>query len=115
MPEHVARRFAPALTPVTDSIFVPRPADVTTAAITAKVVRDAGGLFVVRYRGRWESKHNRDGDPKFPIRCAAAGEGVGVYDPATGRLRSLIWVLAGTADKTPTAAIIEWEDTPGAN
>lgn len=114
VPESVARRFAPALTPVTDSIFVPRPADVTAATITAKVVRDAGGLFVIRYRGVWESKHDRDGDPKFPIRCAATGDGVGVYDPAAGRLVSLVWVLTGTAGTTPTAAVIEWEEGPGA-
>ena len=114
IPEAAARRFAPALTSVTDSIFVPRPADLTAATITAKVVRDAGGLFVVRYRGRWESRHDRDGDPKFPIRCAATGDGVGVYDPQAGKLVSLVWVLTGTADKTPTAAVIEWEDTTGA-
>lgn len=115
VPEAVARRFAPALSPVTDAIFVPRPADVGTAEVTAAVVRAAGGRFVVRYRGRWASLHHRDGDPKFPIRCAAAGDGVGVYDPQLGRLVSLIWVLTGTAGNTPTAGVVEWEDQPGAN
>ncbi len=113
LPVHVAKRFAPALTPVTDSIFVPRPADVTCASVTAKVVREVGGRFVVRYHGEWASQHDRDGDPKFPIRCAATGDGVGVYDPAAGKLVSLVWVLTGTAANTPTAAVVEWEDTPG--
>ncbi len=115
VPEAAAKRFAPALSPVTDSIFVPRPADVTTAVVTGKVVRDAGGRFVVRYRGEWRSLHHRDGDLKLPIRCAATGDGVGVYDPATGKLVSLVWVLTGTAENTPTAAVVEWEDKPGAN
>ena len=114
VPERVARRFAPALTGRTDAIFVPRPADLTTATVTAKVVRKDGERFVVRYRGQWGSLHHRDGDPKFPIRCAATGEGVGVYDPARG-LVSLVWVLAGAAENSPTAAVVEWEDTPGMN
>jgi len=113
VPEAAAKRFAPALSPVTDSIFVPRPADVSTATVTAKVVREAGGKLVIRYRGQWESKHLRDGDPKFPIRCAATGEGVGVYDSTAGKLVSLIWLLTGTAENTPTAAVVEWEDTAG--
>jgi hypothetical protein len=88
---------------------------VTSASITGKVVREAGGRFVVRYRGEWKSQHNRDGDPKFPVRCTATGEGVGVYDPAAGGLVSLLWVLTGTAENTPTAAVVEWVRSEGAN
>lgn len=113
VPEHVARRLAPALTFRTDSIFVPRPADVTTAAVVATAERQVGSRFVVRYRGDWASAHDRDGIPKYPIRCTAAGEGVGVYDPAAGGLVSLMWLLTGTAEGNPTAAIIEWEGEGG--
>ena len=92
-----------------------RPSCTKANTVTAKVVRDAGGRFVVRYRGKWESNHLRDGDPNRPIRCVATGDGVGIYDPAAGKLVSLVWVLTGTAENTPTAAVVEWEDTPGAN
>ena len=118
LPEAVARTFAPALSPVTDSIFVPRPTDVTKATVTARVVRDAGGLLVIRYTGAWQSHHLRDGDARFPIRGEAAGDGVGVYDPATKRMQSLVWVLKGTyrngatALPVPTAAVVEWEAKP---
>jgi hypothetical protein len=112
IPVDAGKRFAPALSPLTDSIFVPRPADVTAATISARVAREGEGAWVIRYRGKWESKHNRDGNPKFPIRAMASGEGVGVYDPAAKRLRSLVWVLTGTyrngSQATPTASVIEW-------
>jgi hypothetical protein len=82
---------------------------VTKADVTGKVVREG----VVRYAGTWESLHHRDGDPKFPIHSAATGEGVGVYDPRTGQLRSLVWVVTGTyrngSVATPIAAVVEWE------
>ena len=85
------------------------------AEITAKVVREAGGVVVIRYTGAWRSRHQRDeGDTKFPIDAAAAGEGIGVYDPATKSLTSLIWVLKGsyrrgpTASVQPTTSVVEW-------
>lgn len=114
VPADVGKRFAPALSPLTDSIFVPRPADVTTATVTARVLREADGAQVIRYRGVWESRHNRDNNPKFPIRATATGEGIGVYDPTAKRMRSLIWVLTGSyrngSGATPTASVIEWAD-----
>jgi hypothetical protein len=117
VPEDAARRFAPALSPMTDSIFSPKPDDVTKVKVTAKVERVADGYAVIRYTGIWETAHDRDGDPKFPIRTAATGEGVGVYDTKTGRLRAVAWVLSGTfrnsppADKPrPTAALVEWSE-----
>jgi hypothetical protein len=115
LPEAVGKKFAPALSPLTDSIFVPRPAEVTKAAVTAKVARRADGLVVVRYAGSWESRHLRDGDAKFPITAEAAGDGVGVYDPQAKAMRSLIWVLKGTyraglkGAAVPTASVVEWE------
>jgi hypothetical protein len=119
-PEAVGKKFAPALSPLTDSIFVPRPGDVTRATVAARVVREADGLVVVRYTGEWESRHLRDGNEKFPITAASAGEGVGVYDPEARAMRSLIWVLKGTyrngatAAPVPTAAVVEWvADPPG--
>jgi len=119
IPEETARRFAPALSPMTDPIFSPTLGDVTTAKITAKVERVGEGITVVRYAGRWESAHDRDGDPKFPIRTTATGEGVGVFDTKTGKLTAVAWVLTGTyrngpvtEKPRPTAAVVEWVAAP---
>ncbi|HET6574333.1 MAG TPA: hypothetical protein VFG68_12055 [Fimbriiglobus sp.] len=114
IPKAEGMKFAPALSHLTDSILAPRPADVTTAAITAKVVRQADGLVVVRYTGTWQSRHLRDGNERFPITAEAAGRGIGVYDPAAKAMRSLVWVLNGKyrngakATPVPTAAVVEW-------
>jgi hypothetical protein len=114
LPEVVGTKFAPALSHLTDSILAPRPADVTKAEITARVVRQADGLVVIRYAGAWRSRHLRDGDARFPITAEATGKGVGVYDPAAKQMRSLVWVLKGEyrngAKATPvsTAAVVEW-------
>ncbi len=115
VPAVTAGKFAPVLSPLTDSIFVPRPKDVTTATVTAEVVRSDASLAVVKYAGTWASKHLRDGDAKFPITATMTGEGVGVVDAKTGKMQSLLWVLAGTYQKgpgapaTPTAAVVEWK------
>ena len=112
IPAEVGRRFAPALSPLTDSIFVPRPDNMTRAEVTGTVVRTTDGIMVVRYAGQWESLHYRDGDKRFPIRAKAAGDGIGVYDPSTQQFRSMLWVLKGTyqngATAVPTAAVVEW-------
>lgn len=103
--------FAPCLSPMTDVILVPRPGDVAKADVTATVIRSDAAVVVVRYRGTWEAAHNRDGDPKFPIRASATGEGVGVFDAATRRPRAMLWLLRGRYYNGPgwdTAAVAEW-------
>jgi hypothetical protein len=119
LPEETARRFTPALSPMTDPIFSPTPGDVKMTKMAAKVVRVEGGVAVIRYLGKWETAHNRDGDPKYPIRTIAGGEGVGVYDVAKGKMKSLVWVLNGSYLNSPpdnkprpTAAVIEWSASP---
>lgn len=116
VPPAVAAKFAPMLSPLTDSIFVPRPRDVT-AAVKATVLRRAAGEVVVRYDGTWEANFARDGDPKAPVRAEQSGEAIGVFDPETRRCRSLLWVARGTYTKGPgvppvsTAAVAEWAAT----
>jgi hypothetical protein len=119
LPDEVARRFTPALSPLTDAILSPTPGDVKTVRMAAKIFRVEGGIAVIRYRGQWETAHNRDGDPKYPIRTNADGEGVGVFDVRKGKLTSLVWLLNGSyhnsppGDKPrPTAAVIEWSAGP---
>ncbi|MDB5310428.1 MAG: hypothetical protein JWO38_4630 [Gemmataceae bacterium] len=115
VPEDAAARFAPAFSPMTDSIFSPKPDDVTAAKVTARVARVGDGYAVIRYEGSWETFHNRDGDPKYPIRTAATGEGVGVYDTRTGKLTAAAWLIPGTFRNSPpgdkpqrTVAVVEW-------
>jgi hypothetical protein len=119
IPESVARRFAPALSPMTDPIFSPTTANVATATIMAKLERSGDGVNVVRYRAKWESAHNRDSDPKFPIRATATGDGVGAFDAKTGKPKEMVWVLTGTYRNGPasvkpraTATVIEWTVGP---
>jgi hypothetical protein len=119
VPEAVARRFTPALSPLTDPIFGPTPKDATTATVTATVTRMSDGVIVVKYAGQWETAHNRDGDPKFPIGTSASGEGVGVFDAKTGKAQAVVWLLRGayraggpTVKPRPTAAVIEWYAGP---
>ena len=117
LPDEVAARFTPALSPMTDFIFSPTPADAKTAKMVAKVARVEGGVAVIRYLGKWETQHNRDGDPKYPIRTGSGGEGVGVFDTSKGKMTSLVWVLNGDyfnsppSKPKPTAAVIEWSSS----
>lgn len=112
IPESAAKKFAVALAPVTDSIFVPRAGDVTAAALAAEVLRTDDEFIIVRLTGKWESKHFRDGDPKFPIAANAAGTGIAVYDRKKKGLQSVLFVLKGQYKNgtaaTATAAVVEW-------
>ncbi len=113
IPASAAKKFAVALAPVTDSIFVPQPRDVTTAELSAKVLRADDEIVVIRFTGKWESKHFRDNDPKFPITATATGTGIGVFDRKKGSLASALFVLGGTykngTANTLTAAVVEWQ------
>lgn len=108
VPESAARRFAPAMSPLTDSIFVPRPGDVTESRITA--IRSGS---VVRYRVLLKSRHLRDGQAGHAITANLRGEGVGDLD-ASGKLVRLLFVLSGDYSKdsgvkpVPIAAVVEW-------
>ena len=115
VPEAVAKKFAPAFSPYTDHDFVPQPAGVRKAVVTGKVEREAGGLWVIRYTGRWESFQLREGRADWPVAAAAVGDAVGVYDSAKKELRSLVWVIRGNYRKevrggdVPFAAVVEWD------
>ena len=116
VPMAVAARFAPALSPQTDLIYVPQPKDVQTAALTATVTGVANGVAKIRLAGHWESQHLRDGDAKFPVRAEAKAEGEATCDASTGAVRSFLLVFQGTYrhippwDKPqPTAAVAEWK------
>ena len=113
LPEAVAKKFAVALAPVTDSIFVPQARDATMAEVTGRVERTDESFVVVRFTGKWESQHSRDGNPKFPITATSAGTGIAVYDRKTHAVQSLIFVLDGSYKNgtaaTKTAAVVEWQ------
>src|SRR5262249_51828090 len=101
IPTAVAARFASALSPHTDLIYVPQPKDVQTAILTATVTNVANGAAKIRLTGRWESQHLRDGDAKFPVRTEAKAEGEATYDVWTGNARSFLMVFHGTYRHVP--------------
>lgn len=112
----VAKRFVPALSPITDSIYAPRPKDTKEARLTAEVESVSGGIARVKLTGHWETLHHRDGDPKFPLRMNADAEGVVLYDVAHQRPLAILMVLKGTYRNVPpwdnkpqpTAGVVEW-------
>ena len=113
LPEAAMKKFAVALSPLTDSIYVPQAKDVKTAEVTASVVREADGVAVLKLKGTWESKHNRDGNEKFPISATATGDGIAVYDTKKKEMTAVLFVLKGSYKNgtavTPTAAVVEWQ------
>jgi hypothetical protein len=115
LPEGVAREFVRALSPVTDTIYTPRPQDATLARLSARVESVEGGRARIRLTGRWETAHDRDGDGKHPVRESADADGVAVYDVRRKELESLLLVFSGTFRGVPpndqpqgTAAVVEW-------
>ena len=115
IPEDVAKQFAPALSPMTDSILAPIPSDLSQASIIGRVTRSSGNLQVIRYSATFASKHYRDGDRSYPIMTESKGEGVGVYDGTSRQFQSMTWVLKGTftmgskGSLIDTASVVEWK------
>ena len=117
IPEAVARRFAPALSPITDSIYTPRPSDVKATVLKAWVDRVEGSQVRIRFAGEWASAHNRDNNPQLPIQTRATAEGVGLYDRDSRKMQALLFVFRGTYVNVPpwkkkdaTAAVVEWRE-----
>ena len=115
VPEAVARRFAPTLSPLTDSIFCPRPSDLTAASIRGTVLRREPGRVVVAYTAELRSRHLRDGKADAPVAAELTGQGVAILGEG-GRVTRLLWVLSGSYQKgpgvsaVPVAAVVEWAE-----
>ncbi len=112
IPTSAAAKLVPVLSPMTDAIFTPQPKDATIAELTAKVESVTAGRALVRLTGRLETQHNRDGDPKFPIRASATIEGLAIYDAPNHPPSALLLVTAGeyrrSAAPQATAGFIDW-------
>ena len=115
VPDAPARSFAKALGPLTDSLYTPRPADVTTAELRGEVEAVSGARTLLRFHGRWETAHDRDGGTKAPVKCTATAEGLAEYDADAGHATSVLLVFRGTFrgvppwdDPKPTGAVVEW-------
>ena len=113
IPESTAKKCCTALTFITDSIYVPRPSEVQTGTLTAKLLRTKDDIAVVELTGTWDAKFDREGDKKFPLRAKATGTGILEFDTTTKKPSSLLMVLTGSYDqfgrKTPTTSVIEWK------
>jgi hypothetical protein len=112
IPAAAVGKLVPVLSPMTDAIFTPQPKDATHAELTAKIESVAESRALVRITGRLETQHNRDGDPKFPIRASATIEGFMVCDTAGQPPKALILMTKGEyrRSSTPqaTAGVIDW-------
>jgi hypothetical protein len=113
IPESTAKKCCTALTFITDSIYVPRPSEVQSGTLAAKLLRTDDNIAVVELTGTWDAKFDREGDKKYPLRAVATGTGVLEFDMKQKKPVSLLLVLTGTYDqfgrKTPTASVIEWK------
>src|SRR5262245_45943218 len=112
LPAAAVSKLVPVLSPMTDAIFTPQPKDATLAELTAKVDGVVDGRALVRFTGRLETQHNRDGDPKFPIRASAAIEGVALCTAPGQPPRALLLLTKGeyrrSAAPQATAGVIDW-------
>jgi hypothetical protein len=116
VPAAVAAKFAPAFSPFTDKILVPLPSHVSTARMTARVVRSDATGEVIRFRGNWAASWDRDGGTAWPVTSRGTGDGVGIWDRQTQSWVELLWVLrgehrsgpTGRATITPFPAVVEW-------
>lgn len=105
-------KLVPVLSPMTDAIFTPQPKDATTAELKATVQKVENGKAQIKLTGKLESMHNRDGDPKFPIRASATLEGLLECDAKSKEPRALLLVSQGEYRRSTapqaTAGVIEW-------
>ena len=115
IPPAVAAKFVPALSPHTDLIYVPQAKDARKAELVATVDEVSGNVGKIRFTGRFETLHNRDGQEKFPVRTSASVEGVAFFAGTKNTLNSLLLVFDGQYrhvppwDKPqPTGGVVEW-------
>jgi hypothetical protein len=112
LPAAAVGKLAPVLSPMTDAIFTPQAKDAIHAELTAKVESGADGRALVRFTGRLETQHNRDGDPKFPIHASATIEGFALCTAPGQPPRALLLMTKGeyrrSATPQATAGVIDW-------
>jgi hypothetical protein len=115
LPESTAKSFAKALGPLTDSLYTPRPTDATAAELRGEVEAVSGAKTLLRFTGRWETTHDRDGGTKALVRCSASAEGLAEYDADAGQIEALLFVFRGTFRGVPPwddakamGAVVEW-------
>ncbi len=112
LPAAAVSKLVPVLSPMTDAIFTPQPKDATHAELMAKVESVSDGRALVRFTGQLETQHNRDGDPKFPIRASATIEGFAWYGARGHAPRTLLLLTKGeycrSATPQATAGVIDW-------
>jgi hypothetical protein len=115
IPVPTAQRLAPALSPHTDAMTVPRERDVHTANLRATVEQIRAGKIYVRVQGELASEHDRDGGQNHPIRTRGRVDGLVVVDQARGEPESLLLIVAGSYRNPPpydtprgSAAALTW-------
>lgn len=115
LPESVARKFAPVLSPYADTRFRPLPDDLNAAELTAQVETLNAKQARVRLTGKWNGDWKHDGNEQSLARATA--DGILVLDPATREPQSLLMLFDGTYSYAnpsrghkpePLAAFVRW-------
>ena len=115
LPESVARKFAPVLSPYADTRFRPLPDEVKTAKLSALVESLANGEAHIRLNGEWHADWTHDNNEQSLADVTA--EGFLIADTKTGAPRRLLMILDGSYSyanasrkhkREPLATVVRW-------
>jgi hypothetical protein len=95
IPDRIARKFSRCLSPVSDLVTMPRPADVTDVALTGKIHAIRDDTAILTYSGRLAAVHRHSHYKEKTNQAAARIEGVAELDLKTRKLRALALVCDG--------------------
>lgn len=120
--EGVARKFGLVLNPAGDSVYVPRPEEVSAVRITGKVDLVKDDIAYLIFEGEITATHagTRESGTEGKI-CGgeASCTGVGTYDVKAHRMLSLTWIWQGSwhsfatgdAPSVKFGTAVEWRRT----
>lgn len=115
LPESVARKFAPVLSPYADTRFRPWPEDVKSAKLSAQVESIGNGEVRVRINGEWHADWTHDNNEQSLADITA--EGLLMMDAKTGTPRRLLMIFDGSYSyanasrrhkREPLATVVRW-------
>lgn len=118
VPDAVAKKFCRAASPMCYQ-HAPQPEWVKSVILKGRVLGFENGLAKLGYEGKLSSERIWQGD-KILSQQEMTFQGEGLYEPASGEIRSLVMVGSGTfrwpeedPDKlVPFEALVEWASAP---
>ena len=115
LPESVARRFAPVLSPYADTRFRPLPEQLKSAQLTATVESISDGQASVRLMGEWHADWTHDNNEHSLADVNA--DGFLFLDARTGTPERLLMIFDGTYSyanpsrkhqREPVGTVVRW-------